>query len=83
MADGFFNDVVAANGVYKYYVNGAWRESSSGKTVAITNPSTRETAFQVQGKAHTNRCMAIMVCSQLTFIPMHILECSLHTRRGE
>ena len=47
----FYDDlVVPASGCLKYYVDGEWRESSSGKMVPNTNPSTRQLAFNVQGK---------------------------------
>lgn len=48
MAD-FYNEIVSTSGTFKYYVNGAWRESSSGKAVTNTNPSSRTTAFSMQG----------------------------------
>ncbi|KAG2431249.1 hypothetical protein HYH02_013383 [Chlamydomonas schloesseri] len=44
----FYAPILASNGVYKYYIDGEWKESASGKSVAISNPSTRETAYQVQ-----------------------------------
>ena len=44
----FYNEIKAANGVYKWHVNGAWQESASGKTVSVVNPSTRATCYQVQ-----------------------------------
>lgn len=37
--------------VYKYYSDGEWKKSSSGKSVAIINPTTRKTQYKVQGKA--------------------------------
>ena len=48
----FYDEVKASSGAYKFYVNGEWKESSSGKTQAIINPSTNEPVFQVQGKLH-------------------------------
>lgn len=48
MAD-FYSEIVSTSGTFKYYVNGAWRESSSGKAVTNTNPSSRTTAFSMQG----------------------------------
>ncbi|GIL45440.1 hypothetical protein Vafri_2681 [Volvox africanus] len=44
----FYKDIVASTGIYKFYLDGQWRESTSGKAVSITNPSTRQTCFQVQ-----------------------------------
>ncbi|RYR16160.1 hypothetical protein Ahy_B04g073134 [Arachis hypogaea] len=35
--------------VYKYYVDGHWKKSSSGKFVPIINPTTRNTHYKVQG----------------------------------
>jgi len=46
----FYADCVASNGIYKYFKDGHWVESGSGKTVAILNPTTNVAAFQVQGK---------------------------------
>ena len=47
---GFYDEIVASNGVYKYYVNGEWKETSSNRTVGVTNPSTLKKDFQVQGE---------------------------------
>lgn len=35
--------------VFKYYADGEWKKSSSGKSVPIINPTTRKTHFKVQG----------------------------------
>lgn len=35
--------------VYKYYSDGEWKKSTSGKSVPIINPTTRKTHFKVQG----------------------------------
>lgn len=48
-ASEFYAEIQAQTSAYKFYLNGAWKESSSGKTVAIQNPSTRQTAYTVQG----------------------------------
>ncbi|PPD75695.1 hypothetical protein GOBAR_DD27383 [Gossypium barbadense] len=45
---GVFSDILDGD-VYKYYADGEWKKSSSGKTVAIINPSTRKTQYKVQG----------------------------------
>ena len=45
----FYDEIRAPGGAYKFYVNGEWKESSSGKTQAILNPSDNQPAFQVQG----------------------------------
>ncbi|VAH44336.1 unnamed protein product [Triticum turgidum subsp. durum] len=44
---GVFADVLDGE-VYKYYADGEWRASASGKTVAIVNPTTRQTQYRVQ-----------------------------------
>ncbi|KAG2500942.1 hypothetical protein HYH03_000767 [Edaphochlamys debaryana] len=48
MASEFYKDILAPTGVYKFYADGEWRESASGKSVAILNPSTRHACYQVQ-----------------------------------
>ena len=47
---GFYDEITAADGTFKCFIDGAWRASTSGKTVRIANPCTEETAFQVQGE---------------------------------
>lgn len=49
---GFYSEIIAPSGSYKAFINGEWRESTSGKTVSIANPTTEATAFTVQGKRH-------------------------------
>lgn len=46
---GVFAELVDGDGVFKYYSSGEWRESSSGKSVPIINPTTRQPHFKVQG----------------------------------
>lgn len=46
---GFYSEIISASGAYKAFIDGEWRESTSGKTVAIANPTTEATAFTVQG----------------------------------
>jgi hypothetical protein len=48
----FFKDLYATNGAFKFYVNGEWKESDSGKTVDIINPFTLQKEFKIQG--HTS-----------------------------
>ncbi|DBA67942.1 TPA: hypothetical protein ACH3X2_014141 [Trebouxia sp. C0005] len=45
---GFYDEILAKNGVYKYYGNGEWKETSSNRTVPVVNPSTLKKDFQVQ-----------------------------------
>ena len=46
----FYDEIKAPGGAYKFYVNGEWKESASGKTQAILNPSNNQPVYQVQGK---------------------------------
>ena len=50
---GFYDSIKTASGVYKYYADGEWKESTSGKTVSIIDPTTREVAYKVQGTGST------------------------------
>ena len=51
MADFFAECGAGAPGVYRYFKEGQWLESSSGKTVKIINPSTNAPVYNVQGEA--------------------------------
>jgi len=46
----FYDEIAAAeSGTFKYYVNGEWRVSASGSTVAVLNPSKgNSVAYKVQ-----------------------------------
>lgn len=46
---GLFAEILDGEHVYKYYADGEWKKSTSGKTVAIINPTTRKTQYKVQG----------------------------------
>lgn len=46
---GLFAEILDGEHVYKYYADGGWKKSTSGKTVAIINPTTRMTQYKVQG----------------------------------
>ncbi len=48
MAD-FYAECMGSNNAYRFYKNGEWLESTSGKTVKILNPSTNLPCFEVQG----------------------------------
>lgn len=45
--NGAFSELLEGE-VFKYYYDGEWRTSSSGKSVAIINPTTRKTQYRVQ-----------------------------------
>lgn len=46
--NGLFADIIDGE-VFKYYADGEWKISSSGKSVSIINPTTRKTQYKVQG----------------------------------
>ncbi|GBF90960.1 NADP-dependent glyceraldehyde-3-phosphate dehydrogenase [Raphidocelis subcapitata] len=46
--DTFYKEIRAAGGAYKWHCDGAWRESTSGKTVGVSNPATRAREYEVQ-----------------------------------
>lgn len=48
---GFYKDIIEGD-TYKYYANGEWKVSSSGKFVPITNPFTLQVQFKVQCKCY-------------------------------
>ncbi len=47
---GFYDDIKASSGKYKFYGNGEWMESTSGKGVSILNPTSNESVYEVQGE---------------------------------
>jgi len=46
--NGVFAAIIAGD-TFKYYSEGEWKVSTSGKYVPIINPTTRNTQFKVQG----------------------------------
>jgi glyceraldehyde-3-phosphate dehydrogenase (NADP+) len=48
--ENIYSVIKAESGIFKYYCNGQWLESSSGKSVPVINPSTQEKDYAVQGK---------------------------------
>lgn len=75
---GFYDEIVAGNGVYKYFGAGEWKESSSGKTVGVLNPTTNKNDYKVQGKCAACTCM-IFYGDLTACMPYG----SLHPGRGE
>ncbi|RWW59068.1 hypothetical protein BHE74_00034009 [Ensete ventricosum] len=45
---GVFAEIIDGE-VYKYYADGEWKKSASGKFVSIINPTTRTPQYKVQG----------------------------------
>jgi hypothetical protein len=58
---GVFAEVLDGE-VYKYYADGEWRASASGKTVAIVNPTTRQTQYRVQGLLRLLLSLVYLFC---------------------
>ena len=48
--ENIYADIKAESGVYKFFCNGQWLESTSGKTVPVINPTTQEKDYAVQGQ---------------------------------
>ncbi|CAI8611403.1 unnamed protein product [Vicia faba] len=46
-ATGVLAEIIDGD-VYKYYADGEWKKSTSGKSVAIINPTTRKPQYKVQ-----------------------------------
>lgn len=52
----FYDEIKSSENVFKFYVNGEWRESTSGKTVSVLNPSkANEETFKVQACTQVSR----------------------------
>ncbi|KAJ6435652.1 hypothetical protein OIU84_000787 [Salix udensis] len=65
---GVFSEILDGD-AYKYYSNGEWKKSSSGKTVAIVNPTTRKTQYKVQActQEEVNNVMELAKSAQKTW----------------
>jgi acyl-CoA reductase-like NAD-dependent aldehyde dehydrogenase len=48
MTEDFYSEIKTSTGAFKWYCAGEWLESTSAKTVAVLNPSTRQKEFEVQ-----------------------------------
>lgn len=64
---GIFKDMVDGD-TYKYYHEGEWKVSTSGKSVGIINPSTLKPLFKVQGPSPS---YLILSKSQSVLLPVH------------
>lgn len=52
---GLFTEILDGE-AYKYYSDGEWKKSSSGKLVPIINPTTRKVHYKVQGDYFFSFC---------------------------
>ena len=57
--NGVFSEIIEGE-VFKYYADGEWKISSSGKSVSIINPTTRKTQYKVQGTTFFHLSLLIM-----------------------
>lgn len=71
---GLFAEILEGED-YKYYSDGEWKISSSGKSVAIVNPTTRKTQYKVQGTS-LNFSNALL-CLIFFFLKFHSLWISM------
>ncbi|GAB4854681.1 hypothetical protein Ancab_023263 [Ancistrocladus abbreviatus] len=62
---GVFSEIIEGE-VFKYYSDGEWKTSSSGKAVPIINPTTRKTQYKVQActQEEVNKVMEIAKTAQ-------------------
>nr|CAD1825649.1 unnamed protein product [Ananas comosus var. bracteatus] len=62
---GAFDEIVDGE-VFKYYAEGEWRKSNSGKSVSIINPTTRKVQYKVQActQEEVNKVMEVAKAAQ-------------------
>ncbi|KAJ8450429.1 hypothetical protein Cgig2_002114 [Carnegiea gigantea] len=62
---GVFAEIIEGE-VFKYYADGEWKTSSSGKSVPIINPTTRKTQYRVQActQEEVNKVMELAKVAQ-------------------
>lgn len=62
----FYKEIRAASGAFKFHCDGKWLESSSGKTVGVVNPCTRQKEYEVQActKAEVDAAFAAAKAAQ-------------------
>ncbi|KAK1322811.1 NADP-dependent glyceraldehyde-3-phosphate dehydrogenase [Acorus calamus] len=81
---GVFEEIIDGD-VFKYYVDGEWRKSSSGKSVSIVNPSTRKTQYKVQActQEEVNKMMELAKAAQKAWAKTPLWKRAelLHKRR--
>ncbi|KAL2502492.1 NADP-dependent glyceraldehyde-3-phosphate dehydrogenase [Forsythia ovata] len=63
--NGVFGEIIDGD-VFKYYADGEWKKSSSGKSVSIINPTTRKVQYKVQActQEEVNKVMEIAKVAQ-------------------
>lgn len=54
----FYAECRLGSGAFKFLEEGVWKESTSGSTVKILNPSDNAPVFEVQGEGLGHKCAA-------------------------
>lgn len=65
-ADDVYGSIRDASGNFKFYANGRWLESTSGKSVPVINPSTQEQEYAVQGGCQGGWGLALLMGASAT-----------------
>lgn len=75
---GFYKEILANNGAFKFYIDGKWKESDSGVYVDIINPFTLQKQYKIQGKYHGPlSCVSVAICTTINSRDM--MARSLHS----
>lgn len=74
---GLFGEILDGD-VFKYYSDGEWKKSSSGKSVSIINPTTRKPQYKVQGTPPT-KLPPIMESLELFLLPFFCFGALLYS----
>ncbi|WOK94358.1 hypothetical protein Cni_G03060 [Canna indica] len=74
---GVFAEIVDGE-IYKYYADGEWKTSASGKSVSIINPTTRKPQYKVQGNERWISRVAPAAICKFSFLIWGINSCYLH-----
>ncbi|KAL6558176.1 hypothetical protein OROMI_018526 [Orobanche minor] len=65
---------ITQGGVFKYYADGDWKISSSGKSVSIVNPTTRKTHYKVQIIKYGYIIIIIIICTLIPIVLRSIID---------
>lgn len=82
--NGIFAEILDGD-VFKYYADGEWKKSNSGKSVPIVNPTTRRTHYKVQGSqiifhsCFVSHFASLFCHSLLNLVHSYVMEQLDHT----
>lgn len=78
---GIFKEIIDGD-VYKYYVDGEWKVSASGKSVGIINPSNLKPTYKVQGVPihHDSRALICIRLRSPILVEIFSFKCVLRFR---